>query len=69
VQAQQRLAHVGLWRFHEEDLVEAAQAQQFGRQRVDSVRSGHKEHAASLFGYPCVESAEHAFGTTIATGR
>ena len=44
----------------EEDLVEAALADQFGRQRRDVVRGGHHEHAALLFRQPREEGAQHA---------
>ncbi|MNV10506.1 hypothetical protein D3C71_1010350 [compost metagenome] len=60
VQAQQLDPGVGIGQVDEEDLVEAALAQQLGRQLVDLVGGGHDEHRALALGQPGQQVAQDA---------
>ncbi|MNS97947.1 hypothetical protein D3C72_1322960 [compost metagenome] len=60
VQPQQFHAHIGRGQVDEEDLVEAALAQQLCGQLVYLVGGGHDEHRRLALGHPGQQVAEHA---------
>ena len=59
VDAQQLHPDVRLGQVDEEDFVEAALAQQFGRQVLDLVGGGHQEHRRLALGHPGQQVAQH----------
>ena len=49
----------GIGQGQQEDLIEAALAQQFGRQALHPIGGGHHEHGAGLFGHPGEQAGQH----------